>query len=303
MYPSNRKYYLPIAIVLLLTGCLRGNEKDKSATESLEIQPMPSGGSTIVSLNCRSIQIEEGHEISCVAVDERKMALNRIPTDHEFEWPPPTSNFIPLEDISCKVAKDNLSQICFVEGDHQDATLEVRLVITNTITGGQIESEGGSTFLGYQLIFVTAEFFSGDLGGYDGADQSCQTAADNAKGIDPRLEGTWKALIGSDLSRLTIGEVRNLDGDFILSISDPGEINPLGILAFENPVRLTESGFRSLEMVWTGGNGRDTCLGWTDRSFQETGSIGSGTLSGTDAWDYSNDNCSGQNSVYCINGQ
>lgn len=65
-----------------------------------------------------------------------------------------------------------------------------------------------SDFPNLRKVFITDASFDGNLGGLEGADQKCQTEAEN-KG----LEGTWKAFLGDD--KTSAVERLNLEGIFV----------------------------------------------------------------------------------------
>jgi len=147
-----------------------------------------------------------------------------------------------------------------------------------TCTEGQVAKFSGSAWVctdlfAPKLVFVSSTPSTGNLGGFEGADDTCQDLADAAE-----LDGIFKAWISTTaniqphifpLSRFThsLGPYTLVDGtlvaqDFISLTS--------GVIS--NPIDVDEKGaFVGADFVWSstlpeGRLNGDTCLNWTDGS-------------------------------------
>ncbi len=163
-------------------------------------------------------------------------------------------------------------------------------------------------------VFVTKAIFSGNLGGFSGADQKCMAASSNAN-----LVGTFKAWLSSSTisasSRLTHATVpyKLLNGTTIAN-------NWAGLTKgyIRNPINITETGAPAngaeTLAVWTNTNGFGTifsqytsCNNWTYGPEYISGSDPyagkSGMMNSNSAWwtaDNYTSSCARKSRLYCF---
>ena len=181
-----------------------------------------------------------------------------------------------------------------------------------TCTEGQVAKFSGSAWMctdlfAPKLVFVSSTSSTGDLDGFEGADDICQTLADAAE-----LDGSFKAWVSTTrniqphifpLSRFThsLGPYTLVNGtlvaqDFISLTS--------GVIS--NPIDVDEWGaFVGVDIVWVSTNveGRwngDTCLDWTDGSSKSLARVGS-TDRATEHWTNNDQiSCDQLARIYCF---
>lgn len=159
----------------------------------------------------------------------------------------------------------------------------------------------------FRYVFVTSDTFSGDLGGHQGADDKCQTAASSAG-----LSGTYRAWLSTstqdplDVLVQSAVPYRRLDGMQVAQ-NWPDLID--GML--DNPINLTEKmtfvpgPVCDSRAAWTASfaNGTEydvskTCSDWTSSSGTTTGGNPNET---TGAWSHGCPlSCASLASLYCV---
>ena len=160
-------------------------------------------------------------------------------------------------------------------------------------------SSGSSSSTGEPIvehfIFITADTYSANLGGLDGADALCSEL-----GAQTEVEGPWRAVL-RDVdqpleSRITIaGEVFRLDGELV---NADAESFFAGVA--ENPVDVTETGESPTDTVaWVGAADAD-CDGWTSSSSAVFGRQALSTNLAQWLTGSSNGPCWLSRSLYCI---
>jgi hypothetical protein len=179
-----------------------------------------------------------------------------------------------------------------------------------TATGGGAAMGGGSATGGgtadggsmatRKRIFVTSTLYTGNLGGLDGADAKCGTAADAAN-----LGGTWVAWLSDD----TTDAIDRITG------AGPWYLVDRTTLIFNNKANLMTGPMNTIGnnedgtyvggvAVWTGtstgGIGSTVhCLNWTVGDLGDMGTSGSSDSSSF--WtDNSDTACSQMQSLYCL---
>jgi len=132
-----------------------------------------------------------------------------------------------------------------------------------------------------KVVFVTSAWYTGNLGGVQGADSKCQGLA-----VVAGLEGTYKAWLldsnSSIVDRLSLSTAAYIrtDGAVVVPYGQTGGFLDYNVLV--NPIDRTETGERialsPYPFVWTnvmyvtglsaGNTAEDTCLHWTSDSSQ-----------------------------------
>jgi hypothetical protein len=177
-----------------------------------------------------------------------------------------------------------------------------------SVTAGDVKSEAPS---GVVQVFVTSSQFNGDLGGLDGADAKCQSAAEAAE-----LPGTWVAWLsdGGDtnaIERIPDGQYRLLDETVIAE--DKGDLIDGDL---ESPINRNEFGEEQGEAVWTGtsasgvGSSGDPCSNWTSQTGiaecsddpSECAMLGNSNSSDFTWTQGPHESCSELASLYCFGG-
>ena len=157
-------------------------------------------------------------------------------------------------------------------------------------------SSTGSAVLDEHLVFITATTYGASMGGLDGADAICSSAAENAE-----LDGTWRALLSDSTESIDthveiVGPVYTLGGDLVAMDADA-----LFSGTAEHAVDVTQTGGVPADTVAWVGSATAHCNDWSSAS---------GAVSGTQAlstnledWLYGSSlgPCSLSRSLYCIN--
>jgi hypothetical protein len=127
---------------------------------------------------------------------------------------------------------------------------------------GTADSSSSNANANTAYAFVTAEAFTGDLGGLVGADQKCNSAA-SAVGL--RGSGNYRALLGTALASNAVGRIemgqgwQTTDGTSVANVradfASGQLLNPVNVA--ENKVRFSKDA-----EVW-GGNSQSNCADWT----------------------------------------
>lgn len=168
-----------------------------------------------------------------------------------------------------------------------------------------------------KYIFVTSNYFTGNLGGFSGADNKCQQAANN--GVAALKGKAFKAWVATNLNSPAARMANKSSGPYILpngtKVAESwADLTDSTILS---PVNVTENGTTSpYQYAWSnvnykGGITTDNtiyhCNGWTSNSssiFGSAGSIKSTSAAWTDFLDPATssgyDNCSNPHLLYCI---
>lgn len=143
-----------------------------------------------------------------------------------------------------------------------------------------------------QRVFLSSTTSSGDLGGLDGADATCQQLAD-AEG----LGGRWIAWLSDEdhdaIDRLAGNGPFVLVGSNEIIAADKSELTS-GML--QNPINRSESGALTPGATWTGTDadgtrGSNFCDGWTNATNSFAGQTG--------AADQTDSNWTDANQVFC----
>ena len=175
-------------------------------------------------------------------------------------------------------------------------------VVVVTMGGDEAEEPTEKT------IFLTDTPFNGNLGGIAGADDKCQTEADNA---EPTLTGIYKAWI----SRTGTPDIttrpsfqkhdlpyKNVDGSLIATSFDdfldgvfPGVIKRKD---GSNPIVLAWTGTSS-----NGGTTTPNCSNWSNNAAEDFGASGwndGGTMPAFDWSSHSISSCGNTRALYCF---
>ncbi len=164
---------------------------------------------------------------------------------------------------------------------------------------------------GPKLVFVTVEEFNGDLGGLDGADAKCQTAAVNAG-----LSGVFQAWLSvapdtptTRFTHLSLGPYYMLNGRIIAeNFADlvDGTIRA-AINWTEQGGPATRGEFLEPTFVWTGTSwtgegfeGDRTCAGWTVDGSEATGIAGVSEEDGGRWTTFGGISCGNRHRLYCF---
>jgi len=150
-----------------------------------------------------------------------------------------------------------------MESEAATSSTETTVQGTSEGSDGTSSSEGSS--MSRTRVFVTSEFYSGNLGGPEGADARCGQRADVG-----RLGGTWRAWVSTDSQ--SAAQRLDLDrGPFELVDGTLVAVDRADLLdgSLEATIFLDENGGSILHDVWTGtlADGSvapATCGGWTD---------------------------------------
>ena len=156
-----------------------------------------------------------------------------------------------------------------------------------------------------KVVFVTGAVFNGNLGGLDGADAKCQTAADVA-GLDGEFQAWLSAPLDTPTTRwstLSLGPYIKSNGQIIAAnyadILSGGSIN--------TPIAFTEAGVLAggSIFVWTGTHQlgfhvAPNCIDWTTSSVVLSGHNGArGTT--TSVWtNQGTELCNEKLHLYCF---
>ncbi len=153
-------------------------------------------------------------------------------------------------------------------------------------------------------VFVTAEFYKGDMGGVTGADQKCMDAA--KAGLKPTLQGksfvAWVSVpSGSAFDRIwSEGKYARIDGKLV---SNSIEGLRKGLL---NPIVVTQNNTTiSADFdVWTGTQGDGTVIGnctdWGKEKTVGRGKTGQATAIDSQWTDHMDRGCGQKARLYCF---
>ncbi|MCB9991211.1 MAG: hypothetical protein H6867_07495 [Rhodospirillales bacterium] len=160
----------------------------------------------------------------------------------------------------------------------------------------------------HKKIFITSSTWNGNLGGLSGANNKCQTAADNAS-----LGGTYKAWItdtnssNSPSNTFTQASIpyRRIDG---YRIADNWSDLTDGLL--DNGIIIDETGAVRLDQeVWTNtttsgtrtaGGGNDTCFDWASGSSGNSGQSGNNQFMDSKWTNETASACNGAKRLICV---
>ena len=137
-----------------------------------------------------------------------------------------------------------------------------------------------------KCIFVTAATYSGNLGGYTGADAKC-----NADASKPD-SGTYKALLYTNNATTSGIEYYRPDNVTKIATATGGDLVDLNSL--DNPINTAN------DTVWTGYGGMYTCGGWTKDSSSWFGNRGQANASSDAYLNISSNTCDSSYHLYCV---
>lgn len=138
------------------------------------------------------------------------------------------------------------------------------------------------------VIFVTASTFSGNLGGFTGADALCNVDSAKPAGY------TFKALLAGNNATINGTSYYRTDGITLIAIATGG--NLVGASALTNSISTISS-----PSVWTGGDNTNNCSNWT--STLTTGSRGNPASATSTYWNTGGSSCGGgafARALYCV---
>jgi hypothetical protein len=162
--------------------------------------------------------------------------------------------------------------------------------------GKTVAAHGGCDLEGKQLVFVTSQTFSGNLGGLAGADAACNAAAAAAN-----LSGSYRAYLGVPgklpKDRLGNGPFHRVDGKRVGN--DKADLLDLFLHA---PIGITELGTWVSSDVWvnTFTSGDYHCSSWTSSSPSLKGGFGRSDALYNSWQTYNNGSCDLQKRLYCV---
>lgn len=137
------------------------------------------------------------------------------------------------------------------------------------------------------IIFVTAATFSGNLGGFAGADALCN--ADVAKPVGY----TFKALLAGNNATMTGRAYYRTDSTTLIAIATGGDL--VGANNLVNSISTSSS-----PSAWTGGNSLNNCTNWT--STASLGARGNPAAALNTYWNIGTSGCGGgalARALYC----
>lgn len=169
--------------------------------------------------------------------------------------------------------------------------------------------------LSYKRVFVSSQTYKGDLDGFSGADNKCQTLATNP---NVNLGGTWKAWLSDNSSSPATNTSFNkstvpyklVDGTFVANNWNDLVTSKLGNY-LTNAISKDENGniVPSSRSVWTNTNtdgsrisqnNNDNCRNWRDMGAGFLGVFGFSSQKAL-GWTAANNNvCSTISSLYCF---
>ncbi|MCA9692896.1 MAG: hypothetical protein KC636_25080, partial [Myxococcales bacterium] len=161
-----------------------------------------------------------------------------------------------------------------------------------------------------RIVFITSDEFPSDLGGLDGADDRCQTAAADAGLASPYRFRAW--LASQDGSPDT--RMHKSTGHYVLVTGLPvaQSWDDLTDGTLENPLNVTELGTLEESTVFTNTTPQGTlhpdpldCDGWTSQSGELSYRFGASAFT-DETWVHddmaSPSPCGGTSHLYCFEG-
>ena len=195
-------------------------------------------------------------------------------------------------DASCQYTlkfnnQDPVSGEVIINFTYNDGTSEQHEYATATVTN-QVSAK---------YIFVTSAFYTGNMGGFTGADAKC-TALGLTGSVTKNVTGGWKALLNGNNATTSGVEYKNTKG-FSLGVATSGNFIAPSVNAGDGTFPFDENGENvNWSWVWTGaanpvvtdGSSVD-CLNWTSTDYTggggggvESASIGKPTVISSSGW-------------------
>jgi len=313
------------------SGDVNGVDAGDGATNSASLILAPGGRLTILAgqtIAVGAIKLQGGALVKQAGgVLKTKTPLWMVDQDADG-YPADTVQYAQTTPPTNARRRNNLSSMTKVDPSDQFYCADSYNpnVTCNECAGGQLEFQaagidrfsqcpaynfcngGGQCNLYAKRVFVSSTEYTGNLGGLAGADQSCQTLADNEN-----LGGTWKAWLSdsrvSASERLTHSDLPYVLVDEKTKVADNwGGLTSRSLLTSINQTE--DQTFLSKTGVWTNTNRQgfvvaqkpaNVCGDWLFANKARSGIFGKNNRYTSVKWTNNDTNqCNKKNNLYCF---